>query len=86
MTPIDDTQSRLHLVSLATQGRLDGLPCPQCNQGSVTVRFTNPDPGEYRTWFVCPSCGFRMRTQNSGRPTHFAADRVDPDLEREDRA
>ena len=85
MTPTDDTKARLHLVDLAAHGRLDGLHCPQCNQSRVTVRFTNPGLGEYRTWFVCTSCDFRMRTQNSGRPAYFVASRVDPDLERADR-
>ena len=35
----------------------------------------------YRTWFVCSKCPFRLRLQNSGRPTHFSEDRIDERLQ-----
>jgi len=71
MTPTDETQRRLDLVRSATAGRLDDLPCPKCGQLRVSVKFTQPQSGEYRTWFICTDCGFQMRTQNSERPAHF---------------
>jgi len=86
MSTSDDVRPRLELVKRASRGELDGLPCPDCGVDSVTVKFTSPDAGQYRTWFVCLSCDFTMRTQNSGRPAHFDAERVDSSLERMDRS
>lgn len=58
-------------------GNFDSLECPECHNWSVSVRFTHPRQDAYRTWFVCSKCPFRLRLQNSGRPTHFSEDRID---------
>jgi hypothetical protein len=80
-----DVAQGLALLKSADAGTLDGLLCPKCGAASVSVRFTNPFDGQYRTWFVCGSCDFRMRAQDSGKPRHFSPDRVDAALERHDR-
>lgn len=80
-----DTERRLALVKSATSGVLDDLECPSCRRKSVTVRFTHPFGSEYRTWFLCRSCDFTMRAQNSGVPAHFSQGRVDRDLQTRDR-
>jgi hypothetical protein len=79
--PTEDVEAQLQLLRLAAGGILDSLPCPECHQCSMTVRFTNPAPNEYRTWFVCESCSFTVRAQNSGRPPHYSDERVDNRLE-----
>jgi len=85
MTPTEDVQRRLALVKLEAKGVLDKLPCPSCGQAAVSVRYTNPSLGQYRTWFICQRCGFSMRVQNSGVPEHFSQSRVDTRLEESDR-
>ncbi|MCK6481177.1 MAG: hypothetical protein HUU26_01000 [Gemmatimonadaceae bacterium] len=80
-----DVEKRLAILRSAAAGILDGLPCPDCGRDSVSVRFTNPSGDEFRTWFLCSACDFRMRAQNSGRPPHFTESRIDPDLEERDR-
>lgn len=71
-----DTDRRLALVKSATSGVLADLECPSCRRKSVTVRSTHPVGSEYRTWFLCRSCDFTMRAQNSGVPAHFSQGRV----------
>ncbi len=85
MTRTDALEARLALVRAATDGVLDQLRCPTCSRRTVTVRFTNPRPSEFRTWFLCTSCAFRMRTQNDGKPLHFSIERLDPELDAMDR-
>jgi len=83
---VDDLKRRQRLLHLEAAGTLDGLPCPECGRDAVAVRFTSPAPGEYRTWFVCSTCGFEMRAQNSGRPPHWSDSRVDERLQARDQA
>jgi hypothetical protein len=80
-----DLAGRLALVRAAASGTLIHLPCPSCVRSTVSVRFTHPAPTEWRTWFICSSCKFEMRTQDSGRPQHFKEDLVDRDLQERDR-
>ena len=77
----DNLASRLELLQALEAGNLDGLQCPDCGRPSVSVCFSRPCEGEYRTWFFCGSCEFHMRVQGSGRPKHFSPGRVDPGLE-----
>lgn len=72
---IADVQARLLLVQAASEGKLDGLRCPQCECQTVSVVFTHPSAGEYHTWFVCEKCDFSMRAQNSGKPEHYSKER-----------
>jgi len=50
----------------------------------VSVRFTQPQKGVYRTWFLCSECSFHTRAQNSERPPHYSDERVDKRLEEYD--
>jgi hypothetical protein len=69
------------LLRTLESGVLDSIECPRCHMHSVSVRFTRPSVDEYRTWFVCAECPFRLRVQNSERPRRYSADRLDEDLE-----
>jgi RNase P subunit RPR2 len=70
-----DVQARITLLEAANAGKMENLPCPQCNELCVSVWFTHPTKDEYRTWFTCLKCGFEMRAQNSGRPPYYSAER-----------
>jgi hypothetical protein len=70
-----DAQARLLLVQAASEGKLDGLPCPQCECETISVFFTRPSPTEYHTWFVCSNCDFTMRAQNSSKPAFYTKER-----------
>lgn len=72
---IADVQAGLLLVQTASEGKLQGLGCPQCGCQTVEVYFTCPTEGEYHTWFVCGKCGFSMRAQNSGKPEFYSQER-----------
>jgi transposase-like protein len=72
---VADAQARLLLVQAASEGKLDELRCPQCECQTVSVYFTRPTSTEYHTWFVCSTCDFSMRTQNSSKPEHYSTDR-----------
>ena len=76
----------LSLLKDASAGRLDGLDCPQCNHSTVSVWFTHPERGTYRTWFTCSNCTFHSRAQNVGRPAFFSETRVRRELEERDRS
>lgn len=80
-----DTKRRLALVQAAAAGTLTELTCPSCGRSTVNVRFTHPVPTEWRTWFVCSSCEFEMRAQNTGQPPHFSEALLDRALEERDR-
>ena len=71
----------LSLARAVESGALDSLECPDCHKLSVSVRFTQPQIGVYRTWFLCSECTFQTRVQDSGRPTRYSEDRVDKRLE-----
>ena len=43
----------LRLLNAASAGTLDALECPRCRQDAVSVWFTHPGDGIYRTWFIC---------------------------------
>jgi hypothetical protein len=70
-----ELQERVALLQAASEGKLDGLPCPQCGRPAVSVWFTHPAEELYRTWFICEACNFEMRAQNSGRPPHYSTER-----------
>ena len=58
-----------HVVRLLKEpmpGTLDALECPSCHRDSVSVWFTHPGDGIYRTWFICSECSFQLRAQNVG--------------------
>ena len=78
-------EDRVELLRIADSGVLDGIRCPECGGGAVSVKFTRPAEEVYRTWFVCAGCGFRMRAQNAGRPRFFGEELVDRELEEYDR-
>lgn len=82
----NDVAAMVGLLRTAEAGQLDSIECPQCQSLSVSVRFTHPRPDEYRTWFICTSCSFRMRSQNSKRPQHYSAAREDASLDALDTA
>ena len=85
MRSADRIRQLADLARLAERGYLDELPCPRCAETSISVRFSNPRPGEYFTWFICFACGFYTRAQNCGLPRHFSPSRVDCRLEDFDR-
>ena len=62
-------------------GILDGIECPECRKEAASVRFTHPEPTEYRTWLVCRECSFKLRLHTVGVPITFSEDRVDEYLE-----
>src|SRR5580765_6788171 len=74
----------LTLLNSAADGHFDALECPECHKPSVSVWFTHPRDGEYRTWFLCQECPFSTRAQNSERPNHFSDSRVHKALEKYD--
>ena len=80
-----DAERRAALLRAAAEGTLTDLSCPSCGSATVSVRFTHPAVTEWRTWFICSSCTFEMRTQNTGMPQHFCEDLIDPALELRDR-
>jgi DNA-directed RNA polymerase subunit RPC12/RpoP len=73
-------EQRLALVRAAETGALDSLECPGCGHFSVSVWFTHPRENEYRTWYVCSDCDFKMRGHNLTRPLFFSEERVDPEF------
>ena len=78
-----------HIVAIlasAADGVLDDLECPDCHARSVSVRFTNPQEGVFRTWLVCSQCTFEQRSQNSEKPRTFSSKRVDKRLQDYDAA
>ncbi|MCA9317195.1 MAG: hypothetical protein KDB73_17030 [Planctomycetes bacterium] len=75
----------VELLRLESRGVLDDLPCPACGADTVQVRYTNPFEGEYRVWFLCSRCDFRTRAQASGKPPHYTPERVDEELQEQDR-
>jgi protein-arginine kinase activator protein McsA len=77
-------EAHVSLLQAADKGALDSLECPQCHKHAVSVRFTQPQRGVYRTWFVCSECSFHTRAQNSERPRHYSDERVDKRLEEYD--
>jgi hypothetical protein len=74
------------LLNDSAAGRLDRLTCPKCNELTISVWFTNPAEGEFRTWFLCSNCDFHTRAHKSDKPAFFSADRVRDDLEAQDRS
>jgi|SRR5215469_6028505 len=78
--------SHLRLLKEAAAGRIDDLECPQCRQQTVSVWFTHPAAGFFRTWFICGNCDFRTRAQNAEKPPFFSEDRVSTELEEKDLA
>ena len=89
--PVDHALARAQLerqVQLVRQfegsGQVEGLPCPSCNTSSISVWFTHPCKGEYRTWFVCDRCGFDVRLQHGAKPTRFDERRISRHLEEYD--
>lgn len=82
---MNELSTGLHLMEKMNTGRLDALVCPKCGKPDVSVWFTQPMANEYRTWFVCGKCDFKLRTQNSERPAQFTSERVDKTLEKYDK-
>jgi hypothetical protein len=80
-SPNSDLNERLWLARASEEGILDNLPCPDCHNDSVSVRFTHPAANEYRTWYVCKCCSFKMRTHDTERPPYYHNDRVDEQLQ-----
>jgi hypothetical protein len=64
----------------ADSGRLENIQCPSCRKLSVSVWFTNPSGGVYRTWFLCNTCYFHSRVQNKGTPHFYSTGRCRADL------
>ena len=79
-----ELKAKVNLLWIADSGKLEGIECPECKEESISVRFTNPVDGVYRTWFVCSKCKFRLRAQNSVRPKYFSDELVDEDLQKYD--
>jgi hypothetical protein len=69
-----DLGLRQKLLQCASEGKLDGLPCPRCRQATVSVWFTRRSDNDYWTWFVCENCDFEMRAQGA-RPAHYSEER-----------
>jgi hypothetical protein len=72
---------RVEMLRNLETGILDSIECPQCHKYAVSVWFTHPQMNEYRTWFICADCLFKMRLQNSEKPPHYTEARVDARLE-----
>ena len=81
-----EMESRIALLNAAAAGNFDNLPCPQCGRETVDVYYTQPAPEIYRSWFLCRTCAFEMRAQNSVKPTNFSEARSNERLEDDDRA
>ena len=79
----EDVRARVNLLIQLESGIQDGLKCPSCGRDSVSVWYSMPFAGEYRTWFICSVCDFRMRAQNSGKPSLLREDRIKNELEAE---
>lgn len=73
--------ANMKLLQGLETGTLDSLECPECHSMSVSVRFTHAKPHEYRTWFICSKCQFKLRVQNTEVPPFFSEERVDEYLE-----
>jgi len=74
------------LAWAAEEGQLDNIECPICHQPSISVWFTQPVDGVYRTWFICTKCSFHSRAQLLGKPSFYAEDRRRADLENRDKS
>ena len=83
-SPKNEVELRLTLLQLLDSGQLETIRCPECGQDAVSVWFTRPTESDWRTWFVCAKCDFRMRAQNSEQPKYFSVDRVDAKLQEYD--
>lgn len=83
---MDDSKAQkiTELLWAADEGRLEELDCPDCHEPTVSVWFTHPMEGEYRTWFICGECSFHIRAHNTGRPPHYSEERVSEKLENYD--
>jgi ribosomal protein S27E len=77
---------RIAMLEEASKGRFENLECPDCRKPTASVWFTNPAPGEYRTWLLCALCDFHSHVMNSGKPRYFTEDRRRNDLEERDKA
>jgi hypothetical protein len=77
----DDVNRRVKLLHELESGRLDSLDCPSCHKQTVSVWFSHPRETEYRTWFVCSDCSFRMRAQNTTRPQFYSEERLSHELD-----
>src|ERR1043166_2690504 len=77
----DDVIRRVKLLNELESGSLDSIECPDCQNRTVSVLFSHPGENEYRTWFVCSDCSFRMRAQNTGRPRFYSEDRLSHELD-----
>jgi hypothetical protein len=75
---------RLALIHAADKGKLDCLECPDCLRRAVSVWFTHPKEDEYRTWFLCSTCTFKMRAHDLSRPEFYCEERVNEELEQYD--
>jgi len=51
------------------------------SENSVSVWFTHPAEGEYRTWFICGQCRRHLHAINREIPPHYSEDRVSEQLE-----
>ena len=78
---LNDVENNLKLIRALEAGELDYIECPNCHQSAISVWFTHPAVHEYRTWFICRSCTFELRVQNSNRPAYYSSSRMyDSDL------
>ena len=77
----DDVSRRMKLLHELESGVLDSLECPDCHKRTVSVWFSHPGETEYRTWFVCSNCSFRMRAQNTDRPRFYSEERLSHELD-----
>src|SRR6266567_2246105 len=77
----DEVSRRLKLLHELESGMLDSLECPDCHKQTVSVWFSHPEETDYRTWFVCSDCSFRMRAQNTGCPRFYSEKRLSHELD-----
>ncbi len=80
-TNSDEVVRRVKLLHELESGLLDSLKCPSCGEPTVSVWFSHPGETEYRTWFVCSNCTFRMRAQNTTRPRFYSEERLSHELD-----
>ena len=73
-----------NLLFAEDAGVLDDLERPDCHLRSISVRYTEPQRGVYRLWFLCSECKFHQRVQLSGKPKHFSTERLDERLQAHD--
>jgi len=79
-----DAEKHAKMLWSLESGIFDCIECPKCGKCEMSAWFTNPAPNEFRTWFVCCSCGYESHTMNAVKPANFRADRIHLEFQKRD--